>query len=141
MANSIKSKAEQAGHKIAETATKVGHKISEGVEKATDWAKEKLHQAGHKVDEATQKAKHAAQENCGAAKTNADIREHMSVVGSCGNTLGTVDRVEGTSIKLTKSSSPDGQHHKIPMDWVARVDEHVHLNKNCGAAKKEWQTV
>lgn len=34
----IKKAAQEAGQKIAETATKVGHKISEGVEKATDWA-------------------------------------------------------------------------------------------------------
>jgi hypothetical protein len=140
MAESIKKKVEQAGDKISETATKVGHKISEGVEKATDWAKEKLHQAGHRVDEAAQKAQHAAKETCGPAKSKADIREHMSVLGSCGNQLGTVDRVEGSSIKLTKSGSPDGQHHLIPLDWVARVDEHVHLSKNCGEAKKQWQT-
>ena len=37
----------------------------------------------------------------------ADIREHMDVYGSCGNFLGKVDHVEGDSIKLTKSDSPD----------------------------------
>jgi hypothetical protein len=66
------------------------------------------------------------------------IREHMDVIGSCGNRLGRVDRVEGGSIKLTKDSSGDGQHHYVPMDWVARVDQHVHLNKDCGEAKREW---
>ncbi len=68
-----------------------------------------------------------------------NIREHMDVFGSCGNKLGQVDHVEGDSIKLTKASSSDGQHHFIPAEWVARVDSHVHLNKDCGAARKEWQ--
>jgi hypothetical protein len=68
-----------------------------------------------------------------------NIREHMPVFGSCGNRLGDVDHVEGNSIKLTKNSSPDGQHHFIPMDWVEEVDDKVHLNKNCGEAKKEWK--
>jgi len=67
------------------------------------------------------------------------IREHMPVFGSCGNRLGDVDHVEGNSIKLTKNSSPDGKHHYIPMDWVEEVDDKVHLNKNCGEAKKDWK--
>ena len=68
------------------------------------------------------------------------IREHMPVVGSCGNNLGTVDKVEGNSIKLTKQGSSDGQHHYIPTSWVSRVDDHVHLTKDCAAARAEWQS-
>ena len=64
----------------------------------------------------------------------------MPVVGSCGNQLGEVDKVEGNSIKLTKNSSSDGQHHYIPTTWVETVDETVKLNKNCGDAKREWQS-
>ena len=142
MAESFKDKVEEAGHKIAETATKVGHTVGEKVEEATDWAKEKAHQAGHKIDEVTQKAEHKAKETfgeTGPAGTPADIREHMDVFGSCGNKLGKVDHVQGGHIKLTKNDSPDGMHHVIPMSWVSRVDEHVHLSKNCGEAKREWQ--
>lgn len=69
-----------------------------------------------------------------------DIREHMDVIGSCGNRLGEVDRVEGDSIKLTKDSSPDGQHHYIPSEWVESTDDAVHLNKDCGEARREWQS-
>ena len=70
-----------------------------------------------------------------------NIREHMDVVGSCGNTLGTVDKVEGDRIKLTKNGpKADGQHHFIPMSWVASADQKVMLNKNCDAAVKEWQS-
>lgn len=68
-----------------------------------------------------------------------NIREHMDVIGSCGNRLGEVDRVEGGSIKLTKDSSQDGQHHFLPMDWIESVDDKVHLNKDCGEARREWR--
>jgi len=69
-----------------------------------------------------------------------NIRERMNVVGSCGNLLGTVDHIEGDQIKLTRNSSGDNQHHFIPTSWVASVDETVHLNKDCGAARREWST-
>jgi hypothetical protein len=139
MAESFKDKVEEAGHKIAETATKVGHRVGEKVEEATDWAKEKAHQAGHRIEEATHKAKDTFGET-GPAGTIADIREHMEVFSSCGTKLGKVDHVQGDTIKLTKRDSPDGLHHLIPMSWVERVDEHVHLNKNCGDTQRDWQT-
>ena len=63
--------------------------------------------------------------------TAAEIREHMDVISSDRKTVGKVDHMEGTDkIKLTKQSSPDGQHHHfIPLSWVDHVDQHVHLNK------------
>jgi hypothetical protein len=67
-----------------------------------------------------------------------DIRKHMEVIGSCGELLGHVDRVDGISIKLTRDSGPDDHYHYIPMSWVERVDEHVHLGKNCREAVREW---
>jgi hypothetical protein len=48
--------------------------------------------------------------------------------------------VEGTSIKLTRDSAGDNQHHFIPEGWVDHVDQSVHLNKDCGAAKREWRS-
>jgi hypothetical protein len=69
-----------------------------------------------------------------------NIQEHMEVVGSCGKRVGTVDRVEGRSIKLTKNDpEARGEHHYIPLDWVASVDRSVHLNKPCRDAQEEWQ--
>lgn len=50
------------------------------------------------------------------------IREHMNVVDSDGQTIGTVDRVEGERIKLTKTSSSDGQHHYIELDQVEEIE-------------------
>jgi hypothetical protein len=70
------------------------------------------------------------------------IREHMEVVASNGIHLGTVDRVEGDSIKLTRDD-PDanGRHHTIPLSWVEEVADAVRLNKEWGEAKWEWTTV
>jgi hypothetical protein len=142
MAETLKDRAEEAGHKIAETATRVGHKVGEKVEEAADWAKEKAHQAGNRLEEVAEKVEHKAKETFGetAKGTVAAIREHMDVIGSCGNKLGKVDHVEGGSIKLTRNDSPDGLHHFIPTSWVARVDDKVHLSKNCGEAKREWKS-
>ena len=67
-----------------------------------------------------------------------DIREHMPVVCSNGGQFGTVDKVEGNSIKLTKDES--GQHHWIPTDWVTNVDDKVHVDRPGKQAMQEWNT-
>lgn len=66
------------------------------------------------------------------------IHEHMPVVCSEGGQFATVDRVEGHSIKLTKDDQ--GQHHYIPMDWVERVDQQVHVDRPGDQAMREWST-
>ncbi len=69
------------------------------------------------------------------------VGEHMEVIGSDGAHVGTVDHVEGDSLKLTKSD-PDahGEHHRIPASLVDHVDEHVHLNVSAADAKAHWQS-
>src|SRR6185369_1977195 len=69
------------------------------------------------------------------------IKEHMDVISSDRKTVGKVDHLEGTDkIKLTKQSSPDGQHHHfIPVSWVDHVDQHVHLNKSGADVTSHWQ--
>ena len=151
MAGTIKGKAEEAGHKIAEKATEVGHKVGEKAEQAADWAKEKAHELGNRAEEVGQKAKHKMQETfgsgpgAGSSSANdisvANIREHMDVIGSCGNKLGRVDHVEGRNIRLTRNDSPDGKHHLIPTSWVTQVGDQVHLDRSCGEAAREWQTL
>lgn len=68
-----------------------------------------------------------------------DIREHMEVVGSDGQHVGTVDKVEGDRIKLTKQDDPDGtaqHHHFLPLRSVESVDgEQVRLSMTATAAK------
>jgi hypothetical protein len=68
------------------------------------------------------------------------IRERMNVVASCGTKVGVVDHVEGEAIKLTKNDSRDGQHHFIPVGWVDRVDNEVHLKKNSQETEQGWKS-
>ena len=67
------------------------------------------------------------------------IVEHMDVVASDGVRIGTVDHLDGPDrIKLAKSTSPDGQHHYLPVAWIDHVDRHVHLSKTSAEAKAAW---
>jgi hypothetical protein len=70
-----------------------------------------------------------------------NIREHMEVLGSDGGFVGTVDHVEGSEIKLTKSSDKSGQHHFIPLDWVSNVDAKIHLSKAARDVKNQWRAM
>lgn len=69
-----------------------------------------------------------------------NIREHMKVIGSDRQPVGTVDRVEGGRIKLAKTDpQAKGQHHFIPTDWVERVDGNdVCLKQKAQEATKQW---
>ena len=69
------------------------------------------------------------------------IKEHMDVISSDRKMVGKIDHLDGThKIKLTKQSSPHGQHHHfIPLSWVDHVDQHVHLNKTGADITSHWQ--
>jgi hypothetical protein len=67
------------------------------------------------------------------------IREHMDVVGADGVHVGTVDRVEGDRIKLTKKDSGEGSHrghhHFIATALVADLEgDTVRLSANADVA-------
>jgi hypothetical protein len=67
------------------------------------------------------------------------IREHMEVVGADGVHIGTVDRLEGNRIKLTREDSGQGSHqghhHYIPTALVAEVEgDKVRLSANADVA-------
>ena len=66
------------------------------------------------------------------------IREHVPVVCSDGGRFAVVDDVEGDAIKPTRDEW--GQHHWIPMGWVTRGDEHVHVDRPGDQAMREWMT-
>ncbi len=55
------------------------------------------------------------------------IKERMPVVCSNNEQFGTVDKLDGNAIRLTKDKS--GQHHWIPSEWVNRVDDKVHIDR------------
>lgn len=143
MAGSFKDKMEETGETLSEQATSFGHRVGERAEEAADWVKEKTHQAENRMDEMAQKVGHKTgaplSESTGAVGSLSDIREHMDVYGSCGTKVGRVDHVEGNMIRLTKSDSPDGRHHMIPTSWVAKVHDHVHLDRDHKAVHDQWQ--
>ncbi|MBM6594717.1 DUF2171 domain-containing protein [Microvirga pudoricolor] len=63
------------------------------------------------------------------------IKEHMEVIGADGTHVGTVDRVEGERIKLTKKDSGEGSHkghhHYISTALVAEIEgQKVRLSAN-----------
>lgn len=70
------------------------------------------------------------------------IREHMRVLGSDGEPVGTVDHLEGDKIKLTRTDSmAAGKHHWLPTSWVENVDEdedEVLLGLPAADAMRQW---
>jgi hypothetical protein len=67
-----------------------------------------------------------------------NVREHMEVIGADGVHLGTVDKVEGERIKLTRKDSGAAHtdhHHYLPGGLVAGVEgDQVRLSANADVA-------
>lgn len=79
-------------------------------------------------------------ERQGQRSSLARVTEHMEVVGSDSAHVGTVDKVRGDRIVLTKSD-PDagGHHHSIPSRWIESVDDKVTIRKTADEAKAAWR--
>lgn len=68
------------------------------------------------------------------------IQEHMEVLGSDGAHVGTVDKVRGDRVLLTKTDKDaGGVHHSIPSRWIKTVDTKVNLSKTADEAKAAWK--
>ena len=145
MAESFKDKVEDAGHKIAEKATR-----RSGTRSVRKWRRRATGRRRKPTRSATGSTRPrkrsstrppptAPRATPGPSARLADIREHQEVYASCGRKIGTVDRVEGDQIKLAKNDSPDGLHHLIPTSWVAKVHDHIHLSKNSQEVESQWQ--
>jgi hypothetical protein len=68
------------------------------------------------------------------------IREGMEIIGADGVHVGTVDRVEGQRIKLTRADSGmgshEGHHHFLSVGLVAGIEgEQVRLSATAGNAE------
>ena len=68
-----------------------------------------------------------------------EIKDHMEVIGADGVHVGTVDKVEGGRIKLTKKDSGEGahkgHHHFIDKGLIAEVEgNNVRLSANANVA-------
>jgi hypothetical protein len=67
----------------------------------------------------------------------AQIKPHMPVVCSEDGQFAVVDHLEGAdTIKLAKDKA--GQHHYIPVSWVASVDDKVHVDRPGNQAMQQW---
>ena len=70
---------------------------------------------------------------------HSNIKEHMTVIGADGVHVGTVDKIEGDRIKLTKADSGQGSHkghhHFIATGLIAEVEgDKVRLSANADVA-------
>jgi hypothetical protein len=72
-----------------------------------------------------------------------NVREHMTIIGAEGAKLGTVDRVEGDRIKMTREDSGIGHqdhHHYIPRGLVAAVEgDTVRLSATAAVAAELFE--
>ncbi|MGQ0661193.1 DUF2171 domain-containing protein [Sphingosinicella sp.] len=69
------------------------------------------------------------------------VTEHMEVLGSDGQHVGTVDKVRGDSVILTRNdAAAGGVHHSIPCGWIEEVGDKVTLNLGADDAKERWRT-
>ena len=67
------------------------------------------------------------------------IKPNLRVLCSKQGQFGIVDRLEGTAwIKLNRDTR--GQHHYIPLSWVTKVDDAVHVDRSGEQAMREWTT-
>ncbi len=79
-------------------------------------------------------------ERQGQRSSLSQVAEHMEVVGSDGSHVGTVDKVRGDRILLTKNDrDAGGVHHSIPSRWIKTVDGKVTLSKSADEAKAAWK--
>ena len=66
------------------------------------------------------------------------ISEHMEVVGSDGQHVGTVDSTDSARLKLTKSDpAAGGEHRYIPFGAIASIeDQKIHLSIPAAEARQ-----
>ena len=71
----------------------------------------------------------------------AQIKEHMRGVGKGGDPVGTVDKVEGARIKLTKKDGPErhkDHHHHIDRKVVGAVEGDIVGGARLVAGGDSW---
>jgi hypothetical protein len=70
-----------------------------------------------------------------------DIQKDMEVVGLDGDHVGTVDHLEAADRIILSKDDPKagGRQHLISIDWVAYVDQKVHLKKSSASATSQWE--
>jgi len=64
------------------------------------------------------------------------IQKHMDVVSSRNEPLGSVDHVQGSSVKLVRDAV--GQHHFVPITWIESIDDKIHLARSAEEVERLW---
>lgn len=67
-----------------------------------------------------------------------NIREGLQVIGSDGGMIGTVKGLHGDHIHVEPSVPSHSGDHTVPLAWVARADDHVHLNREAALVRDTW---
>lgn len=67
-----------------------------------------------------------------------DIREGMQVIGSDGGMVGRVVGLHGDHIHLEPTAPVHAGDHIVPRSWIARVDDHVHLDREAALVREMW---
>jgi hypothetical protein len=63
----------------------------------------------------------------------------MQVLGSDGGMVGRVTGLHGDHLHVEPDApSPHAGAHIVPRKWVARVDDHVHLNREAALVRDTW---
>jgi len=66
------------------------------------------------------------------------IQPQMMVHDADDNMIGTVDRVEGDRIKLTREDSPDGEHQYVSLHEVDQVDGDKVCLRQGASSSESW---
>jgi hypothetical protein len=72
------------------------------------------------------------------------IQKQMNVLALDGKHVGSVEKIEDEDkIKLTRKdrAAHEGHGHFVPLSWVVRVDNHVHLSKTSQEVFASWEHV
>jgi hypothetical protein len=66
------------------------------------------------------------------------IKPHMPVVCSEGGQFAVVDHVSSDNRTLKLAKDDSGKHHYIPISWVTKIDDQVHIDRPGKQAMLEW---
>ena len=126
----VKKAVKRAGH---------GRKKIEQVLKSVKKVAKRVARAPKKVVTVLSLTSESSPPDSTSPGTRRRIREHMEVIGADGVHIGTVDKLEGDRIKLTRKDSGQGSHqghhHYIPIALVAEVEgDQVRLSANADIA-------
>jgi len=67
-----------------------------------------------------------------------NVREGMEVIASDGGMVGRVFGLHADHIHVQPTAPVHGGDHIIPRGWIARVDEHVHLDRDAALVRETW---